>query len=569
VKNYICVVQVRFESSEFPGKSLSAIGKETALEFLLRRIGSAKSLAGVVVATSTDRSDDVVEKVAAGAGVAVYRGDSGDVLERLYNAVKDRRPDGVVKVLGNAPLVDVGAMEELIRLHSKGGYDYAYNEHAKGVVFGTGCSIFSFAVLEKLALSTKLTLEQREIGSLYIRQHPEIFRILTACAEKSYPLFKVLINEMRDVDLVHSIVKYVPELSSETIGAFLEENPLLVEYQNAQSVSETGLEKLYLFPEKVDYYLKGGFDPAYPVSVELSLTNACNFDCVWCSDGDLRKRLGGEFTVSDMQKFFADLKAGGTIGVVIEGGGEPMIHKEFATIVKCAHNKGLALGLITNGSMPVEKELIHYFEWIRISLDAATPEQHSSAKKVKVFENVMRNLIAIGSEKGSTTLGVGYVVTRDNQENLENLLLRLRYYNVDYIQFRPVIDCPDLSPDSDLKYLRKYETPKFKVDINAMTANAARGNDGRPCLAHSLSCVVTADGGVYLCGRLNIYDWVKPMGNIHKNSFRDIWLGEERRRQSAEVAGVEFCKTHCPECRMTKYNLLADRIRNFKTRSFI
>ena len=72
----------------------------------------------------------------------------------------------------------------------------------------------------------------------------------------------------------------------------------------------------------------------------------------------------------------------------------------------------------------------------------------------------------------------------------------------------------------------------------------------------------------YLCGRLNIYDWVKPIGNLHKASFREIWNGEEKRRQAKQVADSEFCLKHCPECRMTKYNLTLSRIGNLKTKNF-
>lgn len=567
--NYIGVVQVKFGSSGLPGRSLASIGNETVLEFLLHRLKKASFLSKVLVATTPEADDDQIVEMVRKAGIEVYRGESADVLKRLYGAVKDYSPKGVVKILGNSPLVDIDEMKFMVMEHDANGYDYSYNEHARGVIFGMGCSVFSLKVLESLALSGELTDEQREIGSLYIRQHQEKFKILKRCSSSPRPLVRVYLDEMRDVELIKSIVKYVPVITNEAVGAFLDENTLLTEYQKGSGISETGLEKMFLFPEKITGYMNGSSDTTYPVSVELSLTNNCNFDCVWCSDGNLRTRLGGELSLDDIRRLFRDLEDGGTKGVVIEGGGEPAIHKDFQEIVRIGAECGLSLGLITNGSMHLPEDIVTCFEWIRVSLDAATPEQHASAKKVKMFEKVMKTIKFVGQHKGKTTVGVGYVVTNANTENLENLLLRLRNYSVDYIQFRPVIDNPDLWPSDNLLYLKKYETAAFKVDLGAMDANNAKGNGGRPCYAHSMSSVITADGGVYLCGRLNIYDWVKPTGNLHQHSFRDIWLGAERMRQSQAVSDPQFCKEHCPECRMTKYNLLIDRIKSFKTKSFI
>ena len=36
---------------------------------------------------------------------------------------------------------------------------------------------------------------------------------------------------------------------------------------------------------------------------------------------------------------------------------------------------------------------------------------------------------------------------------------------------------------------------------------------------------------MYLCGRLNIYDWLQPIGNIKNQTFHEIWNGSERKKQ--------------------------------------
>jgi len=102
-----------------------------------------------------------------------------------------------------------------------------------------------------------------------------------------------------------------------------------------------------------------------------------------------------------------------------------------------------------------------------------------------------------------------------------------------------------------------------------MNHNLIEGNDGLPCIAHSLTTIITADGGVYLCGRLNIYPWFEPIGNVNSESFYDIWHGEKRREQYKMILDGEFNKKYCPKCRLAKFNQLFNRVSKMKTRNFI
>ncbi|MBF0483556.1 MAG: radical SAM protein [Candidatus Omnitrophica bacterium] len=566
---YVGVVQVTNWSNMFPEKCLQELNDGSVLEFLIQQLKKADFLDEIIIATTQEHFDDSIAKLAKSRGINFYRGDKRDIISRIYHAVEAYSPSGVVHVLGNSPLIDIEKMRELVEVHRKAKYDFCYNEHAKGIIYGMGCSVFSFDVLRRLYENQDLTLLQRETGSFYIRQNPEKFRIYSQKSRFNRPQYRVCVDEPRDIELIKSIIRAVPDINNESVGRFLDENLLLTEYQHQIRLSEAGVEKIFLFPEKIKTYQLSDFDVTYPLVLELSFTNRCNFSCVWCSDRDLRAKLGGELSVDAYERLLDDVSKGGTKSIVVEGGGEPTLHPYFNDMVRMTVKKGLDIGLITNGSTLIDPEIVNLFKWIRISLDAATAEQHAKFKKVKMFEKIMQNIHSIGEHKKETVLGIGYVVTKHNVDNLEDLILRLKMYNVDYIQFRPVIDHPDLSSGIDLSYLSKYAMPNFRVDIYAMSANVKIGNDHRKCKAHSLSTVVTADGGVYLCGRLNIYDWCKPIGNINQDSFHDMWLGEERKRQNEEVLDPEFCFKNCPTCRMTKYNILLDQMEHIKTKTFI
>jgi radical SAM protein with 4Fe4S-binding SPASM domain len=338
---------------------------------------------------------------------------------------------------------------------------------------------------------------------------------------------------------------------------------------------EIGLEKLFLFPDKLKKMLEvwesKEIDNTFPLNVELSLTNRCNFNCVWCSDKGIRQAFGGDLDKDIIFKLFEDLGKNGTRGVCIEGGGEPTLYKDFKDVVLKAQECGLKLGLLTNGSIFNYEEVLDSFEFVRVSLDVATEEQMRTLKGFDSLETVLNNLEKMCKiRKDTTTIGAGYVLSNRNIDNLENIIIRLKEIGLDYIYIRPVCDHPELTAENfDASLYTKYNDEKFTVIVRGMEENAIIGNASLPCVSHSLTTIVTADGNVHLCGRLNIYkDWT-PMGNLYKESFSEIWNGEERKRQAELVKNGEFCNKKCPACRLTKFNRFVADLEKTKTKDFI
>lgn len=340
---------------------------------------------------------------------------------------------------------------------------------------------------------------------------------------------------------------------------------------NTENATETGIEKILFHTEKIKEIVRSSeYDSTYPVSVELTLTNKCNLNCIYCSDKKLRQREGNsaELTVENLKALFFELKRGGTKGVVIEGGGEPTLHKDFEKIIYIAKKIGLSVGLITNGTSDINSDLLAEFQWIRVSLDASNREEYIKIKGVDKFEEVLSNV-----EKYKAVcpvVGVGYVVTKDNINDLNSITVRLRDIGVNYIQFRPVVDCEELVLyDYNFEYLERLSSEGFTVDISGFKNNSYNGNGGVACCASSLTSVISGDGNVYICGRLNIYSWLKPIGNIKHESFDNIWNGEERKKQIGMISDAEFCQKYCPQCRISKFNLFFEKIKRIETTDFI
>ena len=568
-KNTTIAIQATMSSKVFPGKVLAKlIDNRTVLDFLITRIKEANLGSNIAIVTSDLDSDLQIVKEGKRLGVEVICGSHDDLIKRFIFAADVLNANYLIPIPGSNPLLDLEALDNLIDAHHSGDWEYSFNDHFDGVMLGTGSEIVNVNLLRKLD-KQKLTKEQRVVGTLFVRQHAKQFKVQRFEVGIGMQWVSFYIDSLEDLKRVSKIVEHVSSLNNQNIKSFIQEYPL---YGCSQKIpaQEIGMEKLFIHPEKLNAVMSsenGSMDTSYPVSVELSLTMRCNFDCVWCSDKDLRASMDDDIDLELLHDLFKDLSEHGTQGVVIEGGGEPTIYRDFDRVLDLLDKFKLGKGLITNGSTALKPHRLERFDWIRISLDSSTPEEHHKLKAFDGFERVLGNINSYAEY--CPIVGVGYVVTNQNIGDIETLVLRLKQFGVTYIQFRPVVDHKNLLPSIDLDYLKRYQSENFSIIIDGMKENIVTGNNDLPCQANSLTSVITADGGVYFCGRLNIYPWVKPIGNLHQESFNQIWTGDERKRQHEKALDKNFCGKYCPQCRLTKFNELFNRISSLKTRNFI
>ena len=76
------------------------------LQYLIERLQRAERLDDIIVATSTDRTDDPIERHCADAGVRLVRGPVLDVASRFLVALDAHPSDAFVRISADSPLLD-------------------------------------------------------------------------------------------------------------------------------------------------------------------------------------------------------------------------------------------------------------------------------------------------------------------------------------------------------------------------------------------------------------------------------------------------------------------------------
>jgi spore coat polysaccharide biosynthesis protein SpsF len=172
----VAVLQARASSSRLPGKVLRPILGQPMLARQIERILRAKNIDEVVVATSTDSSDDPLVEICRNAGISCFRGSLDDVLDRVFIAARSRAANDIVRLTGDCPLADPAVIDHVIEAYRASGADYASNTLQPTLPDGLDVEVASFLALQRAWADARLPSE-REHVTPYLYVHPELFRL--------------------------------------------------------------------------------------------------------------------------------------------------------------------------------------------------------------------------------------------------------------------------------------------------------------------------------------------------------------------------------------------------------
>lgn len=141
------VLQARLGSRRLPGKALLPVGGMAMVVLAARRAG--RNGADLVVATSTDSSDDLIESICRSAGVSIHRGELDNVYARFLTATKDL-DDGalVVRLTADNVFPDGDLIDTMIS--QMGNSDYIATEWpGSGLPYGVSAEAFRLGALRQ------------------------------------------------------------------------------------------------------------------------------------------------------------------------------------------------------------------------------------------------------------------------------------------------------------------------------------------------------------------------------------------------------------------------------------
>jgi len=164
--NVVCIIQARMGSSRLPGKVLEAICASPMLSWVVDRAKNTTHISTVMVATTTDASDDAIAEWCAANQVDCFRGAVQDVLDRFYQAASEAQADVIVRLTADCPLIDPQVIDDVITLFLIEKADFAANRlpppFHRTFPIGLDVEVVTFTALERA---------WREAGQPFEREH--------------------------------------------------------------------------------------------------------------------------------------------------------------------------------------------------------------------------------------------------------------------------------------------------------------------------------------------------------------------------------------------------------------
>jgi spore coat polysaccharide biosynthesis protein SpsF len=223
--NRAVIVQARMSSSRFPGKSLQLMGDKPLVYYVVKRL----ELSGlpVIVATSTDASDDILAEYLKGQKIKVFRGSLLNVLNRYIAAAEEFGVEEIVRVTADNPLVDIAALKESLILFKT--YEYVDGIYQDGLIKGAGFELVRLKELKSISSINPIHLEH--VTAALRENLPKNPRYNKLPVPKYHQLIDKIVltcDYAEDLELLRRIFKasdYSVSITIQDILSFYRENP--------------------------------------------------------------------------------------------------------------------------------------------------------------------------------------------------------------------------------------------------------------------------------------------------------------------------------------------------------
>ncbi|MEY8445343.1 radical SAM protein [Enterococcus ratti] len=333
----------------------------------------------------------------------------------------------------------------------------------------------------------------------------------------------------------------------------------MIQSQNYDELSETTKKKIKTFQLFLDKPLNiTKFEARVPQTVYLVLTHQCNLACVYCyAEADMAKDYPNQLTFIEWIHVLNQLKDCGVKKVVFTGGEIGLTHDSLKYI-DYAHQIGLAVGIITNGTLLGKKSNAQFLaekcQSITISLDSIDKEENDKNRGNGCYSIAMRgikHLLALNYSQ----LSVNTTITNHNIDSVEQTIQFFKQNGISY----KLGGFSEIGRGSMSKVSLTFEERKR---LECGEKNEWRSSFLKPFTIKE-SCglglgefAINPVGDIFACKLLETKEY--QLGNIREKKLQDIYCSENVRiietqtiHQLPECQGCSFrylcgggCRAH-------------------------
>ncbi len=201
----VCIIQARMGSSRLPGKVMKPLAGKTVLWHVRDRVKHCRLIDEIVIATTTDPADQLIDAYCKREEWPVTRGSEHNVLERYHQAATRYAADIIVRVTSDCPLIDPSILTRLIDEFDPATMDYmSTNYPARSFPIGCDCEIMTFAALDQAEREATKVYDLEHVTP-YLYTNPELFRLAGLANSHDQSNVRLTLDTPADFELLAAI----------------------------------------------------------------------------------------------------------------------------------------------------------------------------------------------------------------------------------------------------------------------------------------------------------------------------------------------------------------------------
>ena len=226
-------------SKRLPGKVLKKINGKPVLEVMLNRLEKIKNKFKIIVATSYTKEDEKIVQLCKRLKSDYFRGSLNDVMQRYIKCAKNYKFEHIVRLTGDAPLIDPDLVLASISEYKKRNIDYlstTYPPDSRQYPDGMDIEIFKTKDLNEFYKTNPNKLFKEHVTFQFWKNNYKCFNLKP---NKNLFKYRLTLDYEEDFLLIKNIIKNLDiSCSLNDIINYLEINPELFELNKKYKFGE-------------------------------------------------------------------------------------------------------------------------------------------------------------------------------------------------------------------------------------------------------------------------------------------------------------------------------------------
>ncbi|MDP2365890.1 MAG: glycosyltransferase family protein [Ignavibacteria bacterium] len=202
------IIQARVNSTRLPNKIFCDIEGFPLIWHIVNRIKTSKKINDIIIATSDNKKDDILEKWCLTNNIKCFRGSEKNVLERFYFSALKYETEIIARITADDPFKDPEIIDNVIDMLITKNLDFAFNNKPPTFPEGLDTEIFTFSALKNAYENSLDPFEQEHVTQFFYR-NPNLFLQKNYSNSQNFSNLRWTVDTEKDLEMVKVVYKHL------------------------------------------------------------------------------------------------------------------------------------------------------------------------------------------------------------------------------------------------------------------------------------------------------------------------------------------------------------------------